>query len=89
MTRPIDLARALNPCLMFEAMGLTPDPWQVRAMLSRSRLLIVMHRWCRHQVHSTSASQLPSPRPITRSRSPSCAPTAAYATPPSMNGSPP
>jgi RecA-family ATPase len=63
------------------SMSLEPTP-------SRSRLLILTHRWCRYQVHSTSASQLHLPRQSSRCRSPSCALTAGYATPHSTNGSP-
>lgn len=41
----LDIARALDPVLLMRDIGLEPDPWQVRALRSRSdRLLLLASR---------------------------------------------
>jgi hypothetical protein len=37
-----DLAWALDPALMFAALGMTPDPWQARALRSTARRLALL-----------------------------------------------
>lgn len=37
-----DLARALDPCILMEDIGFTPDPWQARALRSQSRRMALL-----------------------------------------------
>lgn len=42
MDYPREISRALDPCYLMRDLGLEPDPWQVRALRSRSERLLLL-----------------------------------------------
>src|SRR5437867_1138275 len=56
LSRDHVLAMALDPCLLFEARGFTPDPWQSQVLRSPARKILLNR--CRQGGKSTTVAAL-------------------------------